>query len=457
MAHTNARFVYEALLSHDATPEVLRRVYVYADRSKDTDLLSRIAQHRNLDAELESTLAARSEADVLSAWAGRPGRTTEQLMARFAKEKRATLLTSLAQRADLPEELYNQLAGSGLATVCEAVALNGAAPLAARVTAAGGITRRIKDTYNAPRQIRSLLGDCPQEVIDAAALGSTRFGAITGLIEKVSPEVSVEVARAAVPLAAKVEGWNARSMLSEFWSGLKSPAARQAFRDSVVAFVADVDAGKASMENSYLREFATINLSDPVSDALHTLQQGGTDDEIRHAFNVATGASYQMRSLAANLGAKYDCIPVDRFFDFVRNLEAPALKHVVSRLNGDLGTAARLLDSADSDVFTALIEQGYDFEALVRSMHNRSANLPHWVHRSSQFYRNTALALDLLSVNQALCFEYGTVASAARDMMLERLGEQPDRWETFERLAPDWSGSLPRLIDAVIGLSDTDA
>ncbi len=457
MANTSARFVYEALLSHDATPEVLRRVYAYADRLKDTELLVQITKHPKLDAELEAMLAARSEADVLSAWAGRPGRTTEQLMTRFAKEKRATLLTSLAQRADLPEELYNQLAGSGLATVCEAIALNGAAPLAARVDAAGGITRRVKDTYNAPRQIRNLLGDCPQEVIDAAALGSTRFGAITGLIEKVSPQVSVEVARAAVPLAAKVEGWNARTLLNEFWSGLKSPLARQAFKDGVISFIADVDAGNTTLENSYLRDFATIDLNDPVTSALNTLEQGGSDEEIQLAFNVVTGASYQMRNLAANLGAKYTCIPVDRFFEYVRYLEPWALQQVVSRLNGDLSAAARLLDSGDADVFNALIDHGFDFETLVRAIHARSGNLSYWVHRNPRFHRNTDLVLDLIPVSLALQYDYGNVSSAAREMILERLGENPERWETFERLAPEWSGNLPGLIDAVIGLSGTDA
>jgi hypothetical protein len=453
MANTTARFVYEALLSHDATPEVLRRVYAYADRMKDTDLLVSLTAHPKLDAELESMLAARSEADVLSAWAGRPGRTTEQLIARFAKEKRATLLTSLAQRSDLPEELYNQLANSGLATVCEALALNANAPLAARVDAAGGITRRIKDTYNAPRQVRSLLGECPQEVIDAAALGTTRFGVMAGLVEKVTPEVSVEMARLAPALAAKVEGWGARHLLSDFWTGMKSPVARQAFKDAVVAYVAQVDAGNATLENSYLREYATVDLNDPIANALLVLENGGSDDEIREAFKLTIGSSYGTRSIAANLGAKHACIPLESLLEHIRQLEAPALQLVVARLDGDLAKAGQLLEHGDSDVFDALVAHGFDLEALIRALHARMSHLPYWVHRKSEFYRNTALVIDLLGVTDVLRYDSGTVAATARALILERLGENPEMWEMFERLAPEWSGSLPALLDAVIGLS----
>jgi hypothetical protein len=454
MASTPARFVYEALLSPDATPEVLRRVYEYADRVKDTDLLVSLTTHPKLDAELESILAARGEADILVAWSGRPGRSTEQLVTRFAKEKRATLLVALAGRGDLPEELYTQLANSGLATVCEAIALNGNAPLTARVRAASGITRRIKEGYNAPRTAKSMLASCPDEVVEAAALGSQRFGALAGIIDRCSESVAIQIAPNAVRLAAAVEGWNARHVLNDFWSNLESIPARIAFRDAVIAFNLEVQAGTAEVKNSYLEQYATINLEDPITVALHSMTASSDPIEVQEAFNlIMNTGGFQHKINAAKLAAGLESIPVQHLVEYSRHLDTAALEKLCARIGDDVATAASVINNSDRDAFEVFVSKGSNPEALFRAMFAEAKRLPYWVTSTSSFYKNTELVFDLISVNEVLKFDHGSAANAAKNLMLEQLGDNPERWETFERLAPEWSGSLPSLLDAVVGLS----
>ena len=102
--------VYRALLDAATPPIKLQhRVLQYAIRTKSNGLLARLAEHPALDPAIDEQLRSHPSAAVKSAWAGRPGRTVEELTELIVSEGRITVLTALAVRPDLPQEIYRAI------------------------------------------------------------------------------------------------------------------------------------------------------------------------------------------------------------------------------------------------------------------------------------------------------------------------------------------------------------
>ncbi|MFM7088795.1 MAG: hypothetical protein ACKOW9_04695 [Candidatus Paceibacterota bacterium] len=454
MASSSARFIYEALLASDASPDTLRRVVAYADRVKDTSLLCDVLRHSKLDQELENTLSKRTEADVLSTWASRPGRSTDELISRFSNEKRATLLSALAKRSDLPDVLYMQLANTGLPTVCQEIALNAKASIAARSKAAESITGRIKDSYRSTYHASNLLGNCPQEVIDSAVINSSRLGVMAGLINKVSEEAAIKVASKAADLAAKLEGWDGQHLVNEFWKNLGYLKAREIFRDRVVTLVAEANEGKLRISNNALSQYATISLYDPIDLAISNLSSNNNEINLRNEYDlVMRGGNYSQRLTATEHAVRNGVVEIEDAIDLVKRLPEDVIEAVITRRGSDAGLGAFLLSNGDSHVYDVLIKHNFDIRSVLESCYSASGSIPYHVKQSKAFYSNTEFALLFLSVNDALRFDYGSVASKARSLMLESLLDNPEKWEMFEKLAPEWSGNLPSLLEAVSSLT----
>lgn len=454
MAGSSARFIYEALLVSDASPDVLRRVVAYADRVGDTSLLCDVMRHPKLDKELEDALSKRTEADVLSAWASRSGRTTDELIARFSKEKRATLLSSLAKRGDLPDALYTQLAETELPTVCEEIALNAKAPIESRSKAAQFITGRIKDSYRSTYHATNLLGNCPQEVIDSAVVNSVRLGVMAGLASKISEDAAIKIASKAADLASNLEGWDGQHLLREFWGNLGYTKAREIFRDRVIELVAKSNAGEIVIKNSSLAQYASVSLYDPIDLAISALASNNTEVNLRTEYDLVMRSGNYNQRLAANEHAlKNGVVEVEDAVDYVRRVPDEVISAVISRRGTDSKLGSFLLSHGDHNIYDLLLKHGFDIENVLQTCYEVNGNLPYYVRQSHAFYSKADFALKYLSVNDALRFDYGAVASKARSLMLEHLADNAEMWEMFERLAPEWSGNLPSLIEAVEGLT----
>lgn len=117
--------------------EIQRSVLAYAVRTKETSLVAKLARHDALEFEIDLALRDNDAAVVKAAWAARPGRTAEELVDLVRNEKRVTILSALAERDDLPADVYTAIAGTakGVTPLLRVVG-NTVAPDEARFVAA---------------------------------------------------------------------------------------------------------------------------------------------------------------------------------------------------------------------------------------------------------------------------------------------------------------------------------
>ena len=93
------------------------RILKHGLRYEDVNLLSKLAQYSGLDKDIDEELRDVPFAGVKAAWASRSGRTVDDLISLVSKEKRVKVHAALAEREDLPQELYlviaNKAKGKG--------------------------------------------------------------------------------------------------------------------------------------------------------------------------------------------------------------------------------------------------------------------------------------------------------------------------------------------------------
>ena len=121
------------LESREVPLELQHRIFANAVANKDHALAVKLLNHPSLDQSVDDKLRDVEAAAVKAAWAARPGRSTAELTALVDAEKRANVLTALAERTDLPEEVYVAIAAkaTGIKTL-SALVSNSNAPSEAR-------------------------------------------------------------------------------------------------------------------------------------------------------------------------------------------------------------------------------------------------------------------------------------------------------------------------------------
>lgn len=116
--------VYKALLANPKQSlSFQKKVYDFGLKTKNPELLAKLASHPDLHPEIDLQLKAADYAAVKAAWASRQGRTFSELEDLVKGETRVKILQALAEKENLPEELYVAIAtqskGQGaLATLC---------------------------------------------------------------------------------------------------------------------------------------------------------------------------------------------------------------------------------------------------------------------------------------------------------------------------------------------------
>jgi hypothetical protein len=103
--------VYKSLLAN-ANPslKLQKKIYEYANKTNNSDLLSSLAGHSDLDPSIDLLLKNSDIASVKAAWASREGRTFTELEDLVKGETRVKILQALAEKEGLPEELYEAIA-----------------------------------------------------------------------------------------------------------------------------------------------------------------------------------------------------------------------------------------------------------------------------------------------------------------------------------------------------------
>lgn len=451
------RSIYQALL-REKSPEAQYRVFEYASRVSDTGLLVDLCGIDNLVAELDTKLSERPEADVLVAWATRPGRTTEAMMQRFKNEKRATILSELALRSDLPKELYVQLANTGKPTVAEVVLHNTAAPDEARAIAARLIGSRAKSTWSlASKLLPSSAGD---EVWLAMVSEASVYDVLVAAVNAGrGHDLEMAIVSRLLELMAREnptdEGWSARHHLQSVVRGITDLDARAALKAGCERLVALAAAGTPLGQDALkvATEVAVAPTVTPIDRAFATIRDDASPDgDVVASVNlIITQASYQERQslTTAVLGRTH--VPAEaleaicgyfgrRGFEWVGR--------VVEVAQGNLPLLAKIavINGAVDEVTEAVVASGVAEEDFLDVMFDDGERIK-WVLDSKVAHRHRELVLQKIPVHIAL--ESRVTSTLASQHILQRLGTDVVRWEMLENLVGEWSGSLTQLLDAV--------
>lgn len=103
--------MYQGLLaSSELDIRLQRRILAFAKQEKDFDLIAKLCLHPKLDPEIDLEIKEIEAAVVKVAWLARPGRTLAELVEFTKDEKRGSVLSEVVSRADMPTELYEQVA-----------------------------------------------------------------------------------------------------------------------------------------------------------------------------------------------------------------------------------------------------------------------------------------------------------------------------------------------------------
>ena len=89
-----------------ATDIIYRRAAALFEQHSSSALGVVLLRSPGLPDELADRVCAAGGIDELVGWLSRPGRTTEQIIAKVKSEKRVTVLQALLDRDDMPPEIF---------------------------------------------------------------------------------------------------------------------------------------------------------------------------------------------------------------------------------------------------------------------------------------------------------------------------------------------------------------
>lgn len=106
------RSLFRKLISDQEhlAPFMQQRIFDYGSKHGDNTLLAELTAHPSLTPELDEQLKDIPAAIVKAAWLSRPGREVEAILDLVAREKRVTVLSTLAAMENIPGEAQLALA-----------------------------------------------------------------------------------------------------------------------------------------------------------------------------------------------------------------------------------------------------------------------------------------------------------------------------------------------------------
>jgi hypothetical protein len=447
----HASFVYDALLNRTPDLNVQKRVYKFASENKEIELLVRLCHLANLDPTIDLLLSKREEADVLVAWATRNGRTSEELIARFSKEKRATLLTQVATKSDLPESLYLELAQHPSASVGEAILSNSKAPVAARAAAASNAMRTVRTSWSTQSRVADLFRNAPSEAAIAAVDSAPSIPHLCGLLPSINPEAQDKVVTRLVGLliaTRDAHDYQTRSTTENIWGQLTLNSRK----DFVAAIEDAASKNLLGMEGSsyFLKELINRPTIDPIEVALETLATSIDEGEINGALiKVVNDGSFHQRREGIRRAIANTQTNVQSIIGHIGYAEPDDVELLAMRIVDNDALLLILMESSGRQVVRALEKAGRDPQQLIRKVAN-GADTPNWVKTLRVVENNPSFALEILGARDV--FTAHSSVDAARELVLTRLNDVDSRWELLDRLIGEWSGTLPGLLDLIENL-----
>jgi hypothetical protein len=447
------------------------QAYAYALRHKSTDVLVLLANVRNLTPELDAALSEQESVAVLREWANRPGRTTEELLERFAKERRASLLLGLAETPDLPQALYRDLAQRKAPTLNWAMLENPTPDESLKVelaTMLGSGLDKISGGVNSKIEPLAHQSDA---VFRAFTAQTRNPHVVSALVNQLDSDASA--ARVGSVVAAAMGDTPRPGSPMLFSSAAKLLDSSSKLNLDVVELENRIEQAlpmnPAGSKDSYPRENLKARLK--TSRARRALDMDALLDDVRSASSLsALNAAISRFDSAMTKVEVYhardfelavlvlanphvDASHVGRFHHYVG---APRLKSVadraVSTRNVDVARAAcQFALHSSIDLFGTLYAESDEPEQLLEWLADGLDVAPAWLTNSDVVRENRALALRFLPIASVMGVkQYADNVQAA---LTERLGDSDKAWETFTSLADEWAGTFDALVGASVAFA----
>ena len=210
--------VYASFLNLDTHErEIQEKIYNYGIRSNDDSLLSKLALIEDLEPEIDAKLKDAPGVSVKAAWASRPGRSEDEISKLLEKEKRVKVLTSLAERDDLPEVVYKTIAtkSKGIGALVSLLS-NAKVPFSIKEIAAVKLTELYGSDYDAEssnskriQEITNILAQNP-ELCVVIANSTDNINVLYGVakmgpLNELSQKKLIEILKKSITISEKKE------------------------------------------------------------------------------------------------------------------------------------------------------------------------------------------------------------------------------------------------------------
>jgi len=467
--------VYQDLLNSTPVPvTVQRRVLEWATARQDSALLTHLATIEHLDPDVESALSRSDHADVLLAWANRPGRSVDVLVERLSKEKRATLLVGLAQRDGLPQEVYSKLADSRAVTVRWALLSNTSVDLPTRENVARslapsftkshqGARRQLIDTLGSELSLWSIfVSDIRCDTVAEAAFQANVVDddMLTKIVNYTHTRLSsgrdcYELIGTISKLVRKPDlgAANAQTLLMALERFVQRHAGSR-FAPYEVSRAAD------ALQILKNRPAADLDqLLRAITEAIDALELREAVDQ----YNQVTGSLQLDKSLFAEAVIEHPQVTSDLVAEVI-----PLLRHI-----DWAKTTARFIDAQQWDHLTEIAEHvgvhnylrtvGHHREVVERLLqrafvsrnYNSASRTTSWLlnaHQDDHILPFEDLILTYATAH--LVISVPQLANTVTNALVSSFGEDARRWEMFETLIVEYDGTLQNLLDTIVSLSN---
>lgn len=165
------------LKAPDVTEAVQRRaleVFKSARRKSSVrGLAEALFNSNDLPVEIADAVCAAGGPDELALWLALPGRTADQIVSRLKKERRVKVLSSVADRDDLPGEVFENLVNASrnpkvLAKVCGNESVPEEVRVAAALRGINSVATSSQSGWTRKDRLSSVLAPLPGELRDKA-------------------------------------------------------------------------------------------------------------------------------------------------------------------------------------------------------------------------------------------------------------------------------------------------
>jgi len=499
MSNSSIDMLYERLVSSSfpIEPVMQRQIFEHCLRLKKFKTLGRFAARTDLSDEIEALLAKRREALVLAGWASRPGLTSKQLLERLASDTRVSTLLPLAGLPGLPQEVYGSIAARDSVKLTTVLMANPSVDASTMMANISSIVRALEGTKY-PHEVESMLANWKtkddtllREILVRSNKPAVILEALWAAKEPPHDWVESCMSRIDAIIAADSAVQDhylkrSSSIIEELACTDLAPEHLKKLRSITNALIAktEKDESLSHYARTYLSAKTMLSSKGRAlfADALRLKECTDLKESVRLFKKILPGSLrgsiYNRRTpgveeafMAASFNAvSYNkVLPVDLLAPYLELMqdkwsENRLMCNWISR--GELSAvAAHAAEEWNTPEWLAALPDPLAvLQATVKHVLDRKEPIPGWVLTHSLVLDSPDTALSLLpwkwlssiathiwsEIDQASAQTKADVLlNKAQAFIVSRLKEDPQKWETFSKLAEDYDGTLPDLLVVV--------